>query len=95
MRSYLFTNVTAAGKSYRDEDDGITDVMVFVQHVSLQTLESALRPAGFSWDEAYEVPGKDVQYYLAQHLYLEPEQEQVARRLAGNRDHASEEKVHR
>lgn len=79
QRCYLFTAVKKDGITLDEGDD---NVIVFARTVTLDQLRKAFGSNGLSWDEAYEIPGKDVQYHIHQALYLCEKAEARAKELA-------------
>lgn len=78
-KCYLFTEVKLNGQALDEGDD---NVVVFAKSVTLNQLIAAFSRKGFSWDEAYEIPGKDVQFHIHQALYLDDAMESRAKGLA-------------
>lgn len=78
-RCYLFTAVKSNGQTLDEGDD---NVIVFARTVTLDELRKAFGTNGLTWDEAYEIPGKDVQYHIHQALYLSEKAEARAKEPA-------------
>jgi hypothetical protein len=52
------------------------DVMVFTCKVTSEQLERALQNKGQNFDEIYDVPAHDLQYYIYEPLYAEADFEE-------------------
>jgi len=77
----LLTNVKVNSRDL--SEDGITDVMVLETRLHADTLAAAYRQEGsISFDECYEVPDRDVQFYLYEPCYLTEQEEARASQLA-------------
>ena len=77
----LLTNVKVNGRDL--SEDGITDVMVLDTRLRAETLAAAYRNEGsITFDECYEVPDGDVQFYLYEPCYLTEQEEARASQLA-------------
>ena len=77
----LLTNVKVNGRDL--SEDGITDVMVLDTRLRAETLAAAYRNEGsITFDECYEVPDGDVQFYLYEPCYLTEQEETRASQLA-------------
>lgn len=78
MTNIMFTNVTSNGETL---DDGDNNVIVFTS-LGKETLQKAFKTNNIGWDDCYEVPSKDLQFYLYQACYLNDNEERQARKLA-------------
>jgi hypothetical protein len=79
MHCYMLTNVKYNGNTLDDGDD---NVVVFAKHATLDQIRKAFGSKGFTWDESYEMPAKDLQFHLHQALYLEEREEAKIKQLA-------------
>jgi hypothetical protein len=79
MKYYLFTEVKKDGRCLDEGDD---NVLVSARRVSIEQLRAAWTDAGFTWNESYEIPAKDIQYHLFQWLHLTDGEERRAIELA-------------
>lgn len=80
--SLLFTNVKINGESLAE--DGVDNVMVFT-NLPLETLKAAYENEGsVSFDDACEVPGSDLSFYLYEPCYLTEAEEKKALELVGD-----------
>lgn len=83
MNNILFTTVAFNGVV--DTDD--PDIMVFTR-LTPRTLSAAFKAEGtITFDECYQVPAADLQFYLYSPCYLSRNEERKASRLAGKERH--------
>lgn len=78
MKHVYLTNVKVNGETLEDGDDNI---MVF-SNLDAETVKLAYQDTNITFDECYEVPAKDVQFYIYQPCYLSKNEEKVARQKA-------------
>ena len=82
QRAIFLTNVNGTGD----------DVMVFTTldaDTIARAYQSPAAPIKTTFDECYEVPERDVQFYLYEPCYLYPKEEARARELAAASPHAA------
>lgn len=85
MKNILFTNVKKDGRAL--EDDGASaDVMVFAKQLTAEQLQAAFSAKGFTWEDCYEVPGDDLQFYLYDPCFLSDQEEAQALKLVSALD---------
>jgi len=65
MRNILVTNYDNSGE----------DVMIFSERLTDKIVEKALTKKGQTFEEIYEVPTKDLQYYIYDPCHFTPQQE--------------------
>lgn len=78
MKYVLLTNVKVNGETLDNGDD---NVMVF-SNLPAKIVESAYSGTKITFDECYEVPAEDIQYYIFQPCYLSSAEEKRAIKLA-------------
>lgn len=61
MKNILVTNF---------DNDG-NDVMIFTETFTVEKVEAKLKEKGKTYDEIYEVPTKDLQYYIYEPTWRE------------------------
>ncbi len=80
----LLTNVRVNGVDL--SEDGVTDAMILETRLTAETVAAANRHEGsITFDEYYDVPDDDVQFYIYAPCWLSEDEEKRAMELAAVR----------